>query len=120
MSIETIISEPQIILTLSLFVILVLIFFRGYKNTCARLDKHTILNSQNANLLIELKTEQELLTETNKNILETLEKVLASARQESGHQKYVREKLGEIRGEVIEQSLSKIKMDEGLRKLLSD
>lgn len=77
------------------------------------IDKHPVLFNQ-------LRNEYVNLNKMNETILETVEKIAALSRYEAQYHKDVRKSLDEIKGEVTEQSLSKIKMDEGLRKLLSE
>ena len=77
------------------------------------IDKHPVLFNQ-------LRNEYVNLNKKNETILETVEKIAALSRYEAQYHKDVRKSLDEIKGEVIEQSLSKIKMDKGLRKLLSE
>ena len=77
------------------------------------IDKHPVLFNQ-------LKNEYVNLNKMNETILETVEKIAALSRYEAQYHKDVRKSLDEIKGEVTEQSLSKIKMDKGLRKLLSE
>ena len=77
------------------------------------IDKHPVLFNQ-------LRNEYVNLNKMNETILETVEKIAALSRYEAQYHKDVRKSLDEIKGEVIEQSLSKIKMDKGLRKLLSE
>ncbi|MDC1427360.1 hypothetical protein N8156_01440 [Rhodospirillaceae bacterium] len=121
MSMETIISmsNPLLVLIFLLELIFIFIFLRSYKKiqTVSAQQMETIV--QQTLLLNELKKEQRVFSEMTEKMLQTVEKIAASTRQESKHQKDVREKLEEIREEVIEQSLSKMKMDEGLRKLLT-
>lgn len=121
MSMETIISmsNPLLVLIFLLELIFIFIFLRSYKKiqTVSAQQMETI--AQQTLLLNELKKEQRVFSEMTEKMLQTVEKIAASTRQESKHQKDVREKLEEIREEVIEQSLSKMKMDEGLRKLLT-
>tara|TARA_B110000438_G_C15700957_1_gene601039 strand:+ start:346 stop:708 length:363 start_codon:yes stop_codon:yes gene_type:complete len=118
---ETIISmsNPLLVLIFLLELIFIFIFLRSYKKiqTVSAQQMETIV--QQTLLLNELKKEQRVFSEMTEKMLQTVEKIAASTRQESKHQKDVREKLEEIREEVIEQSLSKMKMDEGLRKLLT-
>ena len=77
------------------------------------IDKHPVLFNQ-------LRNEYVNLNKMNETILETVEKIAALSRYEAQYHKDVRKSLDEIKGEVTEQSLSKIKMDKGLRKLLSE
>lgn len=121
MSIETIISvsNPLLILVFLLELIFIFIFLRSYKRIQTASAQQIATITQQTLLLNELKKEQRVFSETTEKMLQTVEKIAASTRQESKHQKDVREKLEEIREEVIEQSLSKMKMDEGLRKLLA-
>jgi Fe-S-cluster formation regulator IscX/YfhJ len=77
------------------------------------IDKHPVLFNQ-------LRNEYVNLNKMNETILETVEKIAALSRYEAQYHKDVRKSLDEIKGEVTEQSLSKIKMDQGLRKLLSE
>ena len=121
MSIETIISvsNPLLILVFLLELIFIFIFLRSYKRIQTVSAQQIATITQQTLLLNELKKEQRVFSETTEKMLQTVEKIAASTRQESRHQKDVREKLEEIREEVIEQSLSKMKMDEGLRKLLA-
>lgn len=121
MSIETIISasNPLLILVFLLELIFIFIFLRSYKRIQTVSAQQMATITQQTLLLNELKKEQRVFSETTEKMLQTVEKIAASTRQESKHQKDVREKLEEIREEVIEQSLSKMKMDEGLRKLLA-
>ena len=121
MSMETIISvsNPLLVLVLLLVLIFIFIFLRGYKRIRTELAQQSVSIAEQTLLLNELTKEQRVFSETNEKVLEAVEKIAASTRQESKHQKDVRVKLEEIREEVIEQSLSKMKMDEGLRKLLA-
>jgi len=118
---ETIISvsHPLLVLVLLLVLIFISIFLRSYKRIRTELAQQSVSIAEQTLLLNELTKEQRVSSETNEKVLEAVEKIAASTRQESKHQKDVRVKLEEIREEVIEQSLSKMKMDEGLRKLLA-
>lgn len=143
MSMEIFTSDFSLLLISGLFLQLVLItlFFRNFRliqtqfnEQKTEIDKHSIflqnvqakLHDQKTEidkhpvLFNQLRNEYANLNKINETILETVEKIAASSRYEAQYHKDVRKSLDEIKGEVIEQSLSKIKMDKGLRKLLSE
>ncbi len=143
MSMEIFTSDFSLLLISGLFLQLVLItlFFRNlrliqtqFNEQKMEIDKHSIflqnvqakLHDQKTEidkhpvLFNQLRNEYANLNKINETILETVEKIAASSRYEAQYHKDVRKSLDEIKGEVIEQSLSKIKMDKGLRKLLSE
>ena len=143
MSMEIFTSDFSLLLISGLFLQLVLItlFFRNFRliqtqfnEQKTEIDKHSIflqnvqakLHDQKTEidkhpvLFNQLRNEYVNLNKMNETILETVEKIAALSRYEAQYHKDVRKSLDEIKGEVIEQSLSKIKMDKGLRKLLSE
>ena len=143
MSMEIFTSDFSLLLISGLFLQLVLItlFFRNFRliqtqfnEQKMEIDKHSIflqnvqakLHDQKTEidkhpvLFNQLKNEYVNLNKMNETILETVEKIAALSRYEAQYHKDVRKSLDEIKGEVTEQSLSKIKMDKGLRKLLSE
>ena len=143
MSMEIFTSDFSLLLISGLFLQLVLItlFFRNFRliqtqfnEQKTEIDKHSIflqnvqakLHDQKTEidkhpvLFNQLRNEYANLNKINETILETVEKIAASSRYEAQYHKAVRKSLDEIKGEVTEQSLSKIKMDKGLRKLLSE
>ena len=143
MSMEIFTSDFSLLLISGLFLQLVLItlFFRNFRliqtqfnEQKMEIDKHSIflqnvqakLHDQKTEidkhpvLFNQLRNEYVNLNKMNETILETVEKIAALSRYEAQYHKDVRKSLDEIKGEVIEQSLSKIKMDKGLRKLLSE
>ena len=136
-------SDFSLLLISGLFLQLVLItlFFRNFRliqtqfnEQKTEIDKHSIflqnvqakLHDQKTEidkhpvLFNQLRNEYVNLNKMNETILETVEKIAALSRYEAQYHKDVRKSLDEIKGEVTEQSLSKIKMDKGLRKLLSE
>ncbi len=143
MSMEIFTSDFSLLLISGLFLQLVLItlFFRNFRliqtqfnEQKMEIDKHSIflqnvqakLHDQKTEidkhpvLFNQLRNEYVNLNKMNETILETVEKIAALSRYEAQYHKDVRKSLDEIKGEVTEQSLSKIKMDKGLRKLLSE
>ena len=143
MSMEIFTSDFSLLLISGLFLQLVLItlFFRNFRliqtqfnEQKMEIDKHSIflqnvqakLHDQKTEidkhpvLFNQLRNEYANLNKINETILEAVEKIAASSRYEAQYHKDVRKSLDEIKGEVTEQSLSKIKMDKGLRKLLSE
>ena len=143
MSMEIFTSDFSLLLISGLFLQLVLItlFFRNFRliqtqfnEQKTEIDKHSIflqnvqakLHDQKTEidkhpvLFNQLRNEYVNLNKMNETILETVEKIADLSRYEAQYHKDVRKSLDEIKGEVIEQSLSKIKMDKGLRKLLSE
>ena len=143
MSMEIFTSDFSLLLISGLFLQLVLItlFFRNlrliqtqFNEQKMEIDKHSIflqnvqakLHDQKTEidkhpvLFNQLRNEYVNLNKMNETILETVEKIAALSRYEAQYHKDVRKSLDEIKGEVTEQSLSKIKMDKGLRKLLSE
>ena len=143
MSMEIFTSDFSLLLISGLFIQLVLItlFFRNFRliqtqfnEQKMEIDKHSIflqnvqakLHDQKTEidkhpvLFNQLRNEYVNLNKMNETILETVEKIAALSRYEAQYHKDVRKSLDEIKGEVTEQSLSKIKMDKGLRKLLSE
>ena len=143
MSMEIFTSDFSLLLISGLFLQLVLItlFFRNFRliqtqfnEQKTEIDKHSIflqnvqakLHDQKTEidkhpvLFNQLRNEYVNLNKMNETILETVEKIAALSRYEAQYHKDVRKSLDEIKGEVTEQSLSKIKMDKGLRKLLSE
>ena len=143
MSMEIFTSDFSLLLISGLFLQLVLItlFFRNFRliqtqfnEQKTEIDKHSIflqnvqakLHDQKTEidkhpvLFNQLRNEYVNLNKMNETIFETVEKIAALSRYEAQYHKDVRKSLDEIKGEVTEQSLSKIKMDKGLRKLLSE